>query len=244
MEFLNRLFTQPSFLFDMICAALLFLFALRYARKGLLGTVVELVGNLASVVGAYLFARRAAPWLFENLMAAGLKKSVQNTLTETGRVDLTGLVDTFGSFLPESFRQSVLDGVSGTVNDAVAQNAAQAAQTLVDTVIQPLLVPVLSIVLFFVAFALCRMLVSFLVSVLGLVNKIPLLGGVNRTLGFVAGLFAGALDLFLLLCVVWAVIVITGGNLPWLNDAELAASWSYRLFLHWNPFTGGLPLPV
>ena len=242
MEFFARLFTQPSFLFDMICAALLLIFALRYAHKGLLGTVVGLVGNLASVVGAYVFSTRAAPWLFENLMAEGLKKTVQNTLAETGTVDLTGLVESFGSFLPESFRQSVLDGVGGTLSETVAQTAAQTAETLVTTVIQPLLVPVLSIVLFFVAFALCRMLVSFVVSVLGLVNKIPLLGGVNRALGFVAGIFAGALDLFLILCVVWAVIVITGGNLPWLNDVELAASWSYRLFLRWNPFTGGLAL--
>lgn len=237
MEQLTRLFTEPSFVFDIICLVLLVLFAFKYARRGLLATVVGLVGNLASVVGAYMFSRRAAPWLFENLMADGLKTTVTNTIQQNGTVDLAALVEQYGSFLPESLRQAVVESVSGSVNTALADSASQLAETLVTTVIQPLLVPVLAIVAFFVAFALCRMLVSLVVTVLGLVNKIPVLGGVNRTLGFVAGIFAGAVDLFIILCVVWAIIVVTGGALPVLNDTQLGASICYQLFLRWNPFT-------
>ena len=237
MEQLSRLFTEPSLIFDIICVVLLVLFAIKYARRGLLATVVGLAGNLASVVGAYLFSRWAAPWLFDNLMAEGLKNTVTNTIQQTGTVDLAVLVDQYGSFLPESLRQSVVDSVGDALSLSLTESAAQMADALVASVLQPLLVPVLSIALFFVAFALCRMVVSFLVTVLGLVNKIPVLGGVNRALGFVAGVVAGGVDLFLILCVVWALIVVTGGSLPVLNDADLAASWCYRLFLHFNPFT-------
>lgn len=237
MTQITALFTEPSFVFDIICVVLLLVLSLRYARKGLLATLVGMVGNLASVVGAYLFSSRGAPWLFQNLMAEGLKRTVADTVAETGGVSVAALAEQFGGFLPESFRQSVVDSVNGSVGAALTDNAAQLAETLVATVIQPLIVPVLSIVLFFAAFALCRLLVSFLVTVLGLVNNIPLLGGVNRSLGFVAGVLAGVVDLFLLLCVVWAVIVVTGGSLPVLNDAALAPSWFYQLFLRWNPFT-------
>ena len=46
------------------------------------------------------------------------------------------------------------------------------------------LTPVISVVLFFVVFALLRMLVSMLVTVLGLVNRLPVIGTVNRWLGW------------------------------------------------------------
>ena len=100
----------------------------------------------------------------------------------------------------------------------------------------PLLTPVISVVLFFVAFALLRMLVSMLVTVLGLVNRLPVIGTVNRWLGWVTGCVASTMDIYLMLCVVWAVIVITGGNLTVLNDTVMSSSLYYKAFNLFNPF--------
>ena len=49
---------------------------------------------------------------------------------------------------------------------------------------------------------------------------------------------AGLADVFLLLCVVWALMVITGGNLPYLNEAALGGSVYYKIFSQLNPFMG------
>ena len=57
------------------------------------------------------------------------------------------------------------------------------ADTIVEKVLQPLLTPVIMLVLFFVFYAVLRLLVSMLVTVLGLVNKLPVIGTVNRGLG-------------------------------------------------------------
>ena len=38
------------------------------------------------------------------------------------------------------------------------------------------------------------------------------------------------------LCVVWAVIVITGGNLTVLNDTVMSSSLYYKAFNLFNPF--------
>ena len=110
------------------------------------------------------------------------------------------------------------------------------ADTIVQKVLAPLLTPVISLVLFFVAFALLRMLVSMLVTVLGLVNRLPVIGSVNRWLGWAAGGAASMLDLYLVLCVVWAIIVITGGNLTVLNDTVMSSSLYYKAFNLFNPF--------
>ena len=62
------------------------------------------------------------------------------------------------------------------------------------------------------------------------------LGGVNRMLGFAMGLLAGTVDLYLVLCAVWAVIVITGGSISFLNDTALSGSVAYGIFGRLNPF--------
>lgn len=230
------MFTNPSFLFDIICVVLLLVLALVYAHKGLLATLVQAVGSLASLIGAKLFADWASPLIFERFLRAGFLTRITATITEQGTFDLSALAAQYAGFLPETLRQSIVDSVSGTVTQMVASGAATAAEAIVDKVIEPLFTPVLAIVLFFVAFTVFRMLVSLLVTVLTNVNKIPLVGGVNRALGFFAGLIAGVIDLFLLLCGVWALIVITGGGLPYLNETALGASLFYRLFSRINPF--------
>ena len=77
---------------------------------------------------------------------------------------------------------------------------------------------------------------SMLVTVLGLVNRLPVIGTVNRWLGWVTGCVASTMDIYLMLCVVWAVIVITGGNLTVLNDTVMSSSLYYKAFNLFNPF--------
>ena len=70
-----------------------------------------------------------------------------------------------------------------SINAVLADNAVVLADTIVEKVLQPLLTPVIMLVLFFVFYAVLRLLVSMLVTVLGLVNKLPVIGTVNRGLG-------------------------------------------------------------
>lgn len=83
---------------------------------------------------------------------------------------------------------------------------------------------------------LCRVVIAFLVTVLTNINKIPLLGGVNRILGVCIGVVAGFINVLLILCLLWAVVVITNGNLPFVNDSSLSGSCFYSFFSAYNPF--------
>ena len=86
------------------------------------------------------------------------------------------------------------------------------------------------------SYAVLRLLVSMLVTVLGLVNKLPVIGTVNRGLGWLTGGMTALLDLYLVLCVVWGLVVITGGNLNVLNDTVMHSSLYYKAFNMFNPF--------
>ena len=133
-------------------------------------------------------------------------------------------------------RLHYLWAVAETGSFAAAGRRLGVSGAAVQQVIRPLITPVISIVLFFVAYSLFRMLVSLLVTVLGLVNRLPVIGAVNRALGFAMGGAASLMDVFLLLCVVWALMVVTGGGISWLNEAALGGSFYYKAFSLLNPF--------
>lgn len=62
------------------------------------------------------------------------------------------------------------------------------------------------------------------------------IGAVNHWLGWGVGGIASLVDIYLVLCVVWALIVITGGNLTMLNDTVMSGSLYYKVFNVFNPF--------
>ena len=79
-----------------------------------------------------------------------------------------------------------------------------------------------------------------LVTVLGLVNKLPVIGTVNRGLGWLVGGATALLDIYLVLCILWGIIVITGGNLNVLNDTVMSSSLYYKIFNLFNLPVKGL----
>ena len=230
------MFKNPSFLFDILCTVVWLVLAVRYARKGFLASVVQLTGSLISLFGARAFSGWAAGQVFERFLAGSFRDQIAANIAAGGAVSLDGIAQRYAGFLPESFRASIVAACERSINAVLADNAVVLADTIVEKVLQPLLTPVIMLVLFFVFYAVLRLLVSMLVTVLGLVNRLPVIGTVNRWLGWVTGCVASTMDIYLVLCVVWAVIVITGGNLTVLNDTVMSSSLYYKAFNLFNPF--------
>lgn len=226
----------PSLLFDLICLVVVLLAAARFAKKGLLATVVECVGTLGSLIAAKIFSGWAALQIFESWFAAGLREKLILSIEQSGSVDLQSIVSNLAGFLPESMIQSVIEPIRGQLEAALATNSEVMADTLMTKLIQPLLVPVIVAILFFLSFILLRICVGVVVHMLTHVNGIPFVGAANKGLGFLAGSVVGILYLFLLLCAVWILVAVTGGQLPYLNNATLAHSFCYNIFVAINPF--------
>ncbi len=218
--------------FDLILLAILLLVAMRYAGKGFAAALVQFAGNLASLLGASIFSQNIAPVLFTNFFENNFTTSIEKTLADGGQLQLDQLVEKYAGFLPVEIQKSIAQSAGGVLTG----NTPELAEQVVNQVIAPLLTPIIAIVVFFVAFALCKVIVGFVVAVLTNFNRIPILGSVNKLLGFAMGLLAGVVDLYLILCAVWAIIVVTGGSIPWLNQQVLGESIGFSLFGQFNPF--------
>ena len=86
------MFKNPSFLFDIICTAAWIILVVRYARKGFLSSIVQLVGNLFSLLGAKELSAACAGWVFEHMLAGGFRTQIAANIAAGGAVALSGKV--------------------------------------------------------------------------------------------------------------------------------------------------------
>ena len=147
------MFKNPSFLFDIICTAAWIILMIRYAHKGFLSSMVQLVGNLISLLGARQLSTACAGWVFEHMLAGGFRTQIAASLSAGGVVDLTGIAEKYAGFLPASFRASIVAACERSIGAVLADNAVVLADTIVENVLQPLLTPVITLVLFFLFYA-------------------------------------------------------------------------------------------
>ena len=148
------MFKNPSFLFDIICTAAWIILVVRYARKGFLSSIVQLVGNLFSLLGAKELSAACAGWVFEHMLAGGFRTQIAANIAAGGAVDLSGIAEKYAGFLPASFRASIVAACERSIGAVLADNAVVLADSIVENVLQPLLTPVITLVLFFLFYAL------------------------------------------------------------------------------------------
>ena len=223
---------KSSLIFDLILLAVMVGVAISYARKGFLAALLQFLGNFASLVGSILVAREGSVRVFEQFLRPSYTARVEEAIRLTGSADLAALAEQYAGFLPQSFRDHLVAGAQGLLG----QNTPAMAEHIVEQMLEPLTLPMLSIVLFFVSFALLRMVLGFLVALFKNANKLPLLGGVNRFMGFALGGLAGLVDLYIILSILFTLMTLTDGQLPFLNPAELEGSFCLQVFDHINPF--------
>lgn len=222
----------PAILIDIAFLAVIAVSVFHYARKGFVSGMIDLVGNLASLALAWLAAGKLSPTVFESFFKSGLIDRTARAIQQQGGMNLQMVLEELGRFLPRRFLEEVAASAGGLLDSG----APDLAQQVVEKVVAPLVVPLISVVVFFATFVLCRVGVALLVTTLTNLNKLPLIGGVNVVFGVCIGLVAGLIYVLLALCLVWAVLVITNGTLPLLNEATLSGSRFYLLFSSYNPF--------
>ena len=84
---------NPSFLFDILCTAAWIVLTVRNARKGFQDTMVQLLGNGLSLLGAHQLSSACAGWVFEHLLAGGFRTQIAACLAVGGVGVLTGIAD-------------------------------------------------------------------------------------------------------------------------------------------------------
>lgn len=220
-------------IYDGVIVAILAYFFLRGRKKGLILTLCGLAAFFVAIIGARMasdtFAPRVADLLQPHFSSAievhlsnGLEDRLNELLTagEQGDSAIAKLLHTLG----------IYDEVSDTIRSALSGQAAQTAADVAVSLARSIAEVVAGVLVFIAAFLLITVAWFLLSHALDLASRLPVLNGLNRTLGGLFGLLQGMLLLFLL---AW-VLRLMGGIIP---QETVEQTTLLKFFYTTNPVT-------
>ncbi len=227
-------FFTPGRILDLIILAIVIFAVIRYIRSGFIAGLLDLFGTVCSVIVAKICSNKFSPTLFEKLFKNNLIERTTNALNNSeGVITINELLNKISSFLP----QNIIDIFWGeNASLTFNLNTPDIAQRIVTEVVQPLVIPVITILVFYGVFVVCRILLQFVEAALRNINRLPKIGKYNTALGGVIGLAVGLVYAFLVVCAVWAMSVITGGEVAFFREANLQQSFFYTIMANFIPF--------
>lgn len=214
-----------ALIYDLIFLLVVLLAALHGRKQGLLAGLFGLVGAVFGIFGALCVSQQAAAQFYQKVLGQAISQRVE-TAVEAAGGDLAAAVEGL-TFLPESLRLQL-----GTLLD----DTALSLPAQVVALLEPLLLPLIQVVIFIVVWLVIRLVFHLVSKLLQGVNHVPLVGGINRSLGLVLGLVNGVLDCWLLSLALWFAASLLQGRLAFLSLGILRQSTVYSLLANANPF--------
>lgn len=223
-----------SIIFDLVVLAIFISCVVYYSVKGFVASIVNLVGTVVSLIVSFVLSSWLSRLIFSSWIREGMITRTMQVLTDKSVSTIDQLLNSVLDFLPQPMVESLMGSHTGALQDA----SRQFATTIVDTIIAPPLISLIGIVVFILAFLLVRLLFKALGKMLTGINRIPLVGTVNKALGAVSGLIISAVYVFLLLCVVWTIDAAYGSRE--FSETYFGDSFVYKLTLPLDIYETGV----
>ncbi|MGN1131293.1 MAG: CvpA family protein [Ruminococcus sp.] len=213
-------------------------------KRGFAKTVLGLLSNIVSVVGAFILGTSLSDLIYSGLIKDNiidsLSSSINSNLSTT-----TSTVEEQTSALPD-YIQSILSlfGYStDTVNrniDTMVETQSNNIASAVESAIGPVITAIISFFLVIILFFILRFITARLSKLIAGVMEVPVLHTVNRILGGLVGILDGLVIVYFLTAIVIIVVpVVTGGAVSYFDFGVMAEETVlFRLFYDHNIVTG------
>lgn len=227
---------------DFILLVIVFLCAVKGFKNGFFTALVNLIGSIVSLILAWIVSNRYSGIIFENLLREKVIDSTYKYIQDSANnLDIRSLLENIISGLPENFMDKFIDSIVVKAENIMAELATpsmEVAVNIVDTIIAPAVTVVIGIVIFCIVFTVCNIIAGLLSKLFRAINAIPVVGFANRIAGFGIGLCTGAINVFLISCLLSIIAIITQNSLSFLNIEVLAQSKILAMTQSINPFMG------
>lgn len=219
-------------LYDAVVIGILVFFFLRGRKKGLILTLCGLAAFFVALFGARFASEQLSP-----LAADALLPHFSSVIEQQLGDDLNGKLDQLlaegengGNAIIDVLKSlGFYDEVSQAIRDAVSGQAAQTVSDVALSLARTVAELVAGVLVFVAAFLIISVLWFLLSHALDLAARLPIIHGLNATLGALLGLAQGVLLLFL---AAW-VLRLLGGVIP---EETVAQTTVLRFFINTNPF--------
>ena len=221
--------TFYPYIYDLVLVLLAIIFICVGRKNGALKMLFLLIGSAVAVAAATVLSSFTADFLFAGFLREELLASVVQALPDSN--DLNELLASVSSKSPAVSTALALLINFGTKTDTldslIASAAENTAATIVDSFISPIVIALLQSVTFILYLIIIAFLIKLIAKSLGLVNKVPVIGGINRFVGGIFGVVFAALIVFVLTVAV-RVVLASGISTDILSEQTIQNSLVYH----------------
>ena len=209
-------------LLDVILVAILFICIKSGSKNGFAKTIVGFLGIFIALILSIILANPLAKLTYDKAIEKPVESAITSILEKEAEEISNSVADKNAigvkieeelEKLPSFIRKAIgFDKHAEEFHNLVSPenfHAEEIAEDVCTTYVKPAATSVLTVIIFVILFVILALVLKIVASSLKLVNKIPLLGGLNSLLGGVAGFLKGFI---IVLIINWAVIMIVGDN--------------------------------
>ena len=208
-----------DFIVDAIIIAKIAVVIVRSSKKGFVSSLVDAFAMIIATIVSYMFTPEVSQFIYDsfikNSVSKGFEKVLDDMNTNTAVADK---VDAMIASLPESavnLADSLgiinLNSIGAGIHMSGVIDDNQLITTVLNDFAYNVMITITKIVVFFILFVVATLVLRMVSNFLENINKIPLIGKLNSTLGGVLGV-AKALIIIIVVCTVMYFIVSSSDN--------------------------------
>ncbi len=229
-------------LFDIIPVITVIIFIVVGRHKGFAAALVGAVKWIAALLVAACFAGGIAGFIYDSFMAQRTEETVAETVrgNDDGIDLITRLSDMLKTMDISAIDETLFE--SETFLESLKGGEEQITEYVCNNIVRPLQISIIKPICFMVLFAATILVLSLAERLLGIINKVPVLGGANRLFGALLGAVEGAV----IACIVCCLLALLAFNLniPVLTPENLESSFIVRPVAEALLQIGKSPIPA
>ncbi|MCQ4022136.1 MULTISPECIES: CvpA family protein [unclassified Ruminococcus] len=220
-----------SVFLDGIILLLLAVFVISGIYKGLIRSAINLIGTLVSAYLSIILGKAFAQWIYASFIKQGIITSVTDSLQGTVEQGTVTTVEQITENLPDLIKALVPNISESPQLQGVVDSGIDYAASTVEQIVAPIIIGICSAALTVVLFVLIMFAVRFFSRMANKLCRVPILYGVNRTLGGVLGFLKGSVLIMLFVSILKLFSGFDASYSQEINNTIL-----FKLFYNFNIF--------
>ncbi len=208
-----------NFIVDAIIIAIIAIVIVRSSKKGFVSSLVDTFAMIIATIVSYMFTPEVSQFVYDSFIKNSVSKGFEKVLDDMNtNAAVADKVDAMIASLPEGAVNLAdklgiinLNAIGAGIHMPGVIDNNQLITTVLNDFAYNVMITITKVVVFFILFVLATLVLRMVSNFLENINKIPLIGKLNSTLGGVLGV-AKALIIILVVCTVMYFIVSSSDN--------------------------------
>ena len=208
-----------NFIVDAIIIAIIAIVIVRSSKKGFVSSLIDTFAMIIATIVSYMFTPEVSQFVYDSFIKNSVSKGFEKVLDDMNtNAAVADKVDAMIASLPEGAvnladRLGIinLNAIGAGIHVPGVIDNNQLITTVLNDFAYNVMITITKVVVFFILFVLATLVLRMVSNFLENINKIPLIGKLNSTLGGVLGV-AKALIIILVVCTVMYFIVSSSDN--------------------------------